>query len=176
MLSEASRRAFYDRTGSTSESLHHSAGGDDFDWMDFYRSQFHEVVSTDAIEKFAATYKNSEEEKDDILEAYTGAKGDMDHVYETVMLSDVAMDDERIRGIIDEAIKVSRGHDSLTTSRLLHTNSFPGWRSRSIHKIHQRIKRQQKAQAQGRNERSKRSHGFGRRTRRQGQTIRRKEG
>lgn len=108
MLSEPSRRAFYDRTGSTSESLHHSAGGDDFDWMDFYRSQFHEVVSTDAIEKFAATYKDSEEEKDDILAAYTGGQGDMDHVYETVMLSDVAVDDERIRGILDEAIKVSR--------------------------------------------------------------------
>ena len=76
--------------------------------MDFYRSQFHEVVSTDAIEKFAATYKDSEEEKDDILAAYTGGQGDMDHVYETVMLSDVAVDDERIRGILDEAIKVSR--------------------------------------------------------------------
>lgn len=117
VLSEPSRRAFYDRTGSTSESLHHSAGGDDFDWMDFYRSQFHEVVSTDAIDKFAATYKNSQEEKDDILQAYQEGTGDMDHIYETVMLSDVAVDDVRIRGIIDEAIEVTliRVHNSVFT-------------------------------------------------------------
>lgn len=85
--------------------------------MDFYRSQFHEVVSTDAIDKFAATYKNSQEEKDDILQAYQEGTGDMDHIYETVMLSDVAVDDVRIRGIIDEAIEVTliRVHNSVFT-------------------------------------------------------------
>ena len=105
VLCEPSRRAFYDRTGSTSESLRHSSGDDDFDWMAFYRSQFHEVVSEDAIDKFAASYKNSEEEKQDILDAYTEGEGDMDHVYETVILSDVVTEDERFRQIINKAIE-----------------------------------------------------------------------
>lgn len=39
-----------------------------------------------------------------MLIAYERAKGDMDAVYESVMLSDVLEDDERFRAIIDEAI------------------------------------------------------------------------
>ena len=144
MLSEPTRRAFYDRTGSTSESLHHSAGGDDFDWMDFYRSQFHEVVSTDAIDKFAASYKNSDEEKDDILQAYVEGKGDMDHVYETVMLSDVAVDDERIRSIIDEAIKVSSA-SPFSDWMTLDTSTV--WRRRRILQVYERNSRKQEAEA-----------------------------
>ena len=144
MLSEPTRRAFYDRTGSTSESLHHSAGGDDFDWMDFYRSQFHEVVSTDAIDKFAASYKNSDEEKDDILQAYVEGRGDMDHVYETVMLSDVAVDDERIRSIIDEAIKVSSA-SPFSDWMTLDTSTV--WRRRRILQVYERNSRKQEAEA-----------------------------
>lgn len=37
--------------------------------------------------------------------AYDKYKGDMDGIYETVMLSDVLVDDERFRRIIDEAIE-----------------------------------------------------------------------
>lgn len=125
MLSEPTRRAFYDRTGSTSESLHHSAGGDDFDWMDFYRSQFHEVVSTDAIDKFAVTYKQSQEERDDILAAYEEGKGDMDYIYETVILSGVAVDDQRFRSIVDEAIKVKSAQIPCDNIILIR---ITGWR------------------------------------------------
>lgn len=59
------------------------------------------------------------------MAAYEEAKGDMDHIYETVMLSDVAVDDERFRSIIDEAIKVS-------SPPILHSqvisNINTGWR------------------------------------------------
>ncbi len=47
-------------TGSTSESIVDSEG---FSWTDFYREQFRDSISDDAIKKFAAEYKNSEEEE-----------------------------------------------------------------------------------------------------------------
>lgn len=101
VLSDPARRKRYDTTGSTSEAIVDSEG---FNWSDYYREQFKDAVSTDAIEKFAAKYKGSDEEKDDLLIAYEQCEGDMDLIYETVMLSDVTADDERFRKIIDEAI------------------------------------------------------------------------
>ncbi|KAI1122646.1 hypothetical protein F5Y10DRAFT_281552 [Nemania abortiva] len=101
VLSDPIRRKRYDETGSTSESVVDSDG---FSWSDFYREQFRDAISDDAIEKFAAQYKGSDEERDDILIAYEEHEGNMDAIYETVMLSDVLADDERFRKIIDDAI------------------------------------------------------------------------
>ncbi|KAK2061474.1 DnaJ domain-containing protein [Colletotrichum caudatum] len=101
ILSDPARRKRYDTTGSTTESIVDSEG---FNWSDYYREQFRDAISADAIEKFAKKYKGSDEEKDDVLLAYAEHKGDMDKIYETVMLSDVLEDDERFRKIIDEAI------------------------------------------------------------------------
>lgn len=101
VLSSPARRARYDTTGSTSESIVDSEG---FNWSDFYRSQFAEAISSDAIARFAAAYKGGDEERDDVLAAYEAHEGDMGRVYESVMLSDVLEDDERFRRIIDAAI------------------------------------------------------------------------
>lgn len=76
-----------------------------FNWSDYYREQYKESVSGGAIEKFAKKYKGSDEEKDDVLIAYEQCEGDMDELYERVILSDVLEDDERFRKIIDEAIE-----------------------------------------------------------------------
>lgn len=102
VLSDPARRKRYDTTGSTAESIVDSEG---FNWSDYYREQFKDAISEDAIRKFAEKYKNSDEEKDDLLIAYEECEGDMDQVYERVMLSDVVEDDERFRKIIDEAIE-----------------------------------------------------------------------
>ncbi|KAH8897005.1 DnaJ-domain-containing protein [Thozetella sp. PMI_491] len=101
ILSDPARRKRYDETGSTSESIVDSEG---FSWSDFYREQFRDAVSADAIQKFAAKYKKSDEERDDLLAAYEEFEGDMDQIYQTVMLSNVLEDDDRFRIIIDEAI------------------------------------------------------------------------
>ncbi|RWA12333.1 hypothetical protein EKO27_g2787 [Xylaria grammica] len=101
VLSDPTRRKRYDETGSTSESIVDSDG---FSWSDFYREQFRDAISNDTIEKFAAQYKGSDEERDDILIAYEEHEGNMDAIYETVMLSDVLKDDERFRKVIDDAI------------------------------------------------------------------------
>ncbi|KAF5664877.1 hypothetical protein FHETE_6890 [Fusarium heterosporum] len=102
ILSDPARRKRYDETGSTSESIVDSEG---FNWSDYYREQFKESISSDAIDKFAKKYKGSDEEKGDVLDAYEDCEGDMDALYERVMLSDVLQDDERFREIIDKAIK-----------------------------------------------------------------------
>ncbi|KAH7367623.1 DnaJ domain-containing protein [Plectosphaerella cucumerina] len=101
ILSDPIKRKRYDTTGSTSDSIVDSDG---FDWSDFYREQFRDAISADAIERFAKTYKGSDEEKDDVLAAYESSGGSMDAIFESVMLSDVVEDDERFRAIIDLAI------------------------------------------------------------------------
>lgn len=95
------RRKRYDDTGSTSESIVDSDG---FSWSDFYREQFRDTVNEDSIAKFAEKYKGSDEEKDDLLISYEENKGDMNMIYETVMLSNPLEDEERFRKVIDEAI------------------------------------------------------------------------
>ncbi|KAK3292720.1 DnaJ domain-containing protein [Chaetomium fimeti] len=102
ILSDPARRKRYDETGSTSEAVVDSEG---FSWSDFYSEQFRDAISEDAIKKFADEYKGSEEEKDDVLAAYEEFEGDMDGVYESVMLSNVLEDDARFREVIDAAVK-----------------------------------------------------------------------
>lgn len=102
VLSDPARRKRYDETGSTSEAVVDSDG---FSWTEYYREQYRDAISEDAIRQFAEKYKGSEEERDDILGAYEEFEGDMDRVYETVMLSNVLEDDERFREVIDKAIK-----------------------------------------------------------------------
>jgi DnaJ homolog subfamily C member 9 len=102
VLSDPARRKRYDETGSTSEAVVDSEG---FSWSDFYSEQYRDAISEDAIKQFAAQYKGSDEEKDDVLAAYEEFEGDMDGVYESVMLSNVLEDDARFREVIDAAIE-----------------------------------------------------------------------
>jgi DnaJ family protein C protein 9 len=101
VLSDARRRSVYDRTGSTDEAFGEDG---DFNWMDFYREQLSAMLDSRAISDFQKKYQNSDEEKKDLLAAYETHEGDMDAIYDTVMLSNVLDDDERFRGIIDQAI------------------------------------------------------------------------
>ncbi|KAL2266222.1 hypothetical protein VTJ83DRAFT_5574 [Remersonia thermophila] len=101
VLSDPARRKRYDETGSTSEAV---VDNDGFSWSDFYRAQYENAISEEAIKQFAAQYKGSDEERADVLAAYEEHEGDMDGVYEEVMLSNVLEDDERFRAIIDAAI------------------------------------------------------------------------
>ncbi|TVY36319.1 putative J domain-containing protein [Lachnellula subtilissima] len=102
VLFDPVRRKRYDVTGSTSESVDMDDG---FSWAEFYSEQFRDVITADSIEVFSRGYKGSDEEKDDLLNAYTRFKGKWSGIYETVILSDPLKDEERFRGIIDEAIK-----------------------------------------------------------------------
>lgn len=100
-MSDEKRRRRFDRTGSTAEA---AAGDEDFDWTEFYRDLYSHSVDTEAIDKLKKEYQGSAEEEKDILEAFDRHRGDMDRVYESVMLSNVLDDDERFRATIDKAI------------------------------------------------------------------------
>ncbi|KAF2222017.1 DnaJ domain-containing protein, partial [Elsinoe ampelina] len=106
ILSDPRRRARYDLTGRTEESLTLDGEGEDgeFNWSDFYRGQFEDVISAASIEEFKKTYQGSEEEGEAVLAAYTEGEGDLDVVFESVMVSEVEADEERFRVMIQEAI------------------------------------------------------------------------
>jgi DnaJ family protein C protein 9 len=101
VLSDDRRRKRYDLTGSTAETLEDD---EDFNWLNFYREQFENVVSEEAISRIANEYKGSEEEREDLRKAYNKGKGKLEVVYELVMLSDILEDDDRFRSILDEEI------------------------------------------------------------------------
>lgn len=105
ILSDPKRRSRYDVTGRTSEAL---GDEEDFEWINFYRAQFDEVVTTEAIERFRKEYQGSEEEKLAVMAAYIEGEGDMERIYEEVMLSDPLEDEERFRKWIDEEIEAGR--------------------------------------------------------------------
>ncbi|USP81694.1 uncharacterized protein yc1106_08968 [Curvularia clavata] len=101
VLSDDRRRRRYDLTGSTAEILEDD---DDFNWLKFYREQFENIVNEEAINKIASEYKGSEEERNDLIKAFKKSKGNLNKVYDVVMLSDILVDDERFRKILDEEI------------------------------------------------------------------------
>lgn len=103
ILSDEKRRKRYDATGNTAESL--DIDDDDFDWIDFFRAQWKEVVNENSIAAFKRNYQGSDEEKGDILAAYSKKKGSMDKIFEEVMLSNPLDDEERVRACIDAAIE-----------------------------------------------------------------------
>lgn len=77
---------------------------DGFNFTEFYSEQFRDVITSDAIEKFSKSYKGSDEERDDLLNAYTNSKGKWSRIYKIVMLSDPVEDEERFKAILDESI------------------------------------------------------------------------
>ena len=99
VLSDEARRARYDTTGSTSESL-----SDDFNWASYFKAQFAEAVTLEKLDQLKDTYQGSEEEKRDILNAYKKYKGNLNKVFSDIMLSNVLDDEGRFREIIDGAI------------------------------------------------------------------------
>ncbi|KAE8352520.1 DnaJ domain-containing protein [Aspergillus coremiiformis] len=101
ILSDEHRRRRFDLTGSTAEAVDED---DDFNWTEFYREQFSSAVDVKALDRFKKEYQGSEEEERDLLAAFEKYRGDMDKIYESVMLCNVLDDDERFRAIIDKAI------------------------------------------------------------------------
>ena len=102
ILSDPARRARYDATGSTAESLADVDG--DFNWSDFFRQQFAEAVTLDRFSLMKSEYQHSAEETRDLLAAYTQKKGNMNGIFNIVMMSDVLSDEDRFRVIINDAI------------------------------------------------------------------------
>ncbi|OCL02827.1 DnaJ domain-containing protein [Glonium stellatum] len=103
ILSDTRRRTRYDVTGRTEDSVH-LEDDDDFDWISFYRTQFADVITSETISAFKAEYQGSEEEKAALLAAYDAHQGDLNRIYQVVMLSSPLDDEDRFRAILDAAI------------------------------------------------------------------------
>eukprot|EP00466_Bigelowiella_natans_P009425 jgi/Bigna1/42074/e_gw1.60.63.1 len=73
-LFDAKKRKYYDQTGEVDQS------SSDFESAyEYWRARYAKVTMAD-IEKFKKEYQGSDEEKDDLREAYKTHKGDM-HLY-----------------------------------------------------------------------------------------------
>jgi DnaJ family protein C protein 9 len=139
VLSDDRRRKRYDLTGSTAETLEDD---DDFNWLKFYREQFENVVNEEAITNLSNEYKGSADERRDLLKAYTKAKGNLQMVYELVMLSDILEDDDRFLAIINDG--VSKGS---VESYAAYENETPDMRQRAKDQEKQRREAYDKRQA-----------------------------
>lgn len=149
VLSDSRRRSVYDRTGSTDEVL---GEDDDFDWMDFYREQLSAMLDTRAISDFRKKYQGSDEEKKDLLEAYETYEGDMDGIYDSVMLSNVLDDDERFRAIIDKAIA-----DGEVTDYQKYSQESENKRQRRVKRAQKEAKEAEKLAKEVENNKKKKS-------------------
>lgn len=90
------------------------------------------MLDTRAVSDFQKKYQGSDEEKKDLLEAYEQHEGEMDGIYDSVMLSNVLDDDERFRAIIDQAIADGQ------------VEKYPKYSEESESKRQRRVKRAQK--------------------------------
>ncbi|NXK96463.1 DNJC9 protein, partial [Formicarius rufipectus] len=99
VLSDTNQRRVYDETGTVDEEAEAQWG--DRDWLQYWQLLF--KVTVKDIEDFQNSYKNSEEELENVKAAYLNFKGDMDRIMETVMCADYT-DEPRIREMIERAI------------------------------------------------------------------------
>ncbi|KAI9247205.1 hypothetical protein BDA99DRAFT_526369 [Phascolomyces articulosus] len=100
ILSDPAKKSHYDLTGNISQD--DSLKGDK-SWNDYFKELWDGVVNKETIEKFAAEYKGSEEERKDVLKRYEECKGDMDNILTFIECSN-AKDGERFTKMIQKAI------------------------------------------------------------------------
>ncbi|KAI8368753.1 hypothetical protein BD560DRAFT_330669 [Blakeslea trispora] len=101
VLSDPERKERYDRTGSVDES---QFDDDQKDWTAYFKELWSGIVSEETIEAQKLKYQGSEEEKGDVIKAYTDMKGDMNKILSVIECS-TAADCFRFEKIIRQAIK-----------------------------------------------------------------------
>jgi len=104
LLSDASRRAQYDRSGRLGDV--DDEGTDDVAagaWYDYWRD-FFAPVTEEAVIAFEKSYRGSEEERADVLRSFETHKGDLDGVMSDIMCS-TEEDASRFVKIIQKAIR-----------------------------------------------------------------------
>ncbi|NP_001157386.1 DnaJ (Hsp40) homolog 10 [Bombyx mori] len=101
ILSDKNKRAVYDETKSVDD--------DDFnvlvdkDWTVYWRHLFKKITEED-IKAYEKEYTGSQEEKDDLKQAYLTGKGDMDYITDHVQFARTEHE-PRIREILNKMIK-----------------------------------------------------------------------
>jgi DnaJ family protein C protein 9 len=102
ILIDEERRRVYDETGRIDDD---GLSGDSFENLyKHYRSVFKKVTEDDVV-TFSNDYRGSDEEKQDVLDAYAKFKGDMKKVFEWVMVSEEKMDAHRFADYVEDDLK-----------------------------------------------------------------------
>jgi len=70
ILSDPEKRKVYDKTGNVDDAGEEDLGGSKRDWYEYYRELF-PPITISMIDSFSAKYKNSDEERKDILDVST---------------------------------------------------------------------------------------------------------
>ncbi|KTW28260.1 uncharacterized protein T551_02679 [Pneumocystis jirovecii RU7] len=115
VLSDEKRRERYDKTGRLDEIA------DDIDWSEWIKDLYESVVDGKTLEEFKNSYQGvikfsfskkyllvllgSDEEKKDLYLAYEQCKGSMKDIFSYVLCSNMLLDEERFRAMIDEGIE-----------------------------------------------------------------------
>ncbi|RKP35951.1 DnaJ domain-containing protein, partial [Dimargaris cristalligena] len=90
ILSDEAKRRRYDRTGSTEDSaLLDDIIEEGRDWDAYFTDLYTDLVNASTIAQFSAQYRDSAEERADVLAAYRQCEGDMDLILNTVLLATV---------------------------------------------------------------------------------------
>ncbi|KAI9009733.1 DnaJ domain-containing protein, partial [Gaertneriomyces semiglobifer] len=120
ILSDPTKRERYDQTGSIDDESY-SLPPDAGSWGAYFRDLWSGIVNEETIAEFAKDYKESEEERKDILKAYNDYEGDFWKLYETVFLlefDDVPRVIDTIKAAIDAGeIQKYKKFASTTTQR-----------------------------------------------------------
>lgn len=84
VLCDKGKRDYYDKTGEVDEDNVLLSGEEGDDFLNHWRSIFKKVTKED-IDRFAAEYQGSEEEREDVRLAYLKCKGDLGKIMEHIM-------------------------------------------------------------------------------------------
>ena len=98
ILSNDEKRRVYDETGVI-DGENDFAMNDDISWRVLFKK-----VTVEDIDDFFKTYKDSNNEKEDLKRAYNKHEGDMSLILEEMISSSVIKDEERFREILLKAI------------------------------------------------------------------------
>lgn len=102
ILSDDEKRKLYDETGLI-DGEDDMFSGDQADWDDYFRSLFKKVTKND-IDSFFKGYKESKEEREDLIRIYEKCKGNMDDIMIEMISDDMVDNEVRFREIIQDAI------------------------------------------------------------------------
>ncbi|XP_050343509.1 dnaJ homolog subfamily C member 9 [Nymphalis io] len=101
VLSDKNKRELYDATKSVDEEDYNVLK--DKDWTVYWRLLFKKITDED-IKAYEKKYIGSDEEKNDLKNAYLAGKGDMDYIVDQVQFAR-SEHEPRIRGILTEMIE-----------------------------------------------------------------------
>lgn len=72
-------------------------------WEEYWRNMFKKITKSD-VDKFFAEYRDSAEERADLLRLYEKHQGDLNLILEEIFSADLVEDEPRFRAIIQDAI------------------------------------------------------------------------